>query len=91
MGDFGCVADLDSARRHHDIRRGKSLAAETQSVSDQLVPYRPRTDGDVSVCVLDNEGSAAESDREDIRHAEIGSNAADLDGRAGLTRKALVQ
>ena len=88
MRDFGRVADICHAEAHGDVRRGQRIAAKDQRLFRQAVADAVRTDGDGAVLVLADDGAAAQTDRVDVRHAEIGTHAADGHRYTGFTRKA---
>jgi len=82
--DSPAVAYPGDAGGNGDVGRSHGLATEDQPLLDQPVPDAFRSD---RKRVGMNEAAAAEPDRQQIRHAEQGAHAADLDDRVRLARK----
>ena len=72
----------------NNIRRGQRIAAKDQAFRGQAMTDRLRAQG---LAISADQAAAAEADRLNVRHAEIGPDATHLDHRIGFAREATLQ
>ena len=82
------IPDLRRLKLHRHIRGRQGIPAEYKGFLGDPVTHAVRTYGHGSILMLPDNGTAAETDGDHIRHTEIRADAADRHGNAGFPWKA---
>ena len=89
MLDERRVSEVGAARSDDDVARRQRRTAEDQSRARQLVADAVRADRQLGIAADD--AAAAEPQRQDVRHAEVRTDTADVDCHRCFTRKPVLE